>query len=86
MSRDEIETKVEQAFIETMIFEPDDSERGAKVDRSIEYAGDNAWDSIAHMTLAATLEEFFNIMLDTEQIIQMSSFSRVCDIIAEALE
>ena len=37
---------------------------------------DHGWDSIGHMTLMAALEEAFDIMLDTDDIIDFSSFEK----------
>lgn len=34
------------------------------------------WDSIGHMSLIATLEEAFDIMMDTDDIIDFSSFEK----------
>jgi acyl carrier protein len=34
------------------------------------------WDSIGHMQLIATLEESFNILLETEDIIDFSSYKK----------
>jgi len=35
------------------------------------------WDSIAHMALVAALENTYGIMLDTDDIIDMSSISEI---------
>lgn len=35
-----------------------------------------AWDSVGHMGLIAALEEAFGIMLDTDDIIDLSSFEK----------
>lgn len=35
-----------------------------------------AWDSVGHMGLVAALEEAFDIMLETEDIIDLSSFEK----------
>lgn len=43
-----------------------------------EYEG---WDSVAHMTLIAGLEEKFDCMLDMDDIIDMSSFEKSVEII-----
>lgn len=32
------------------------------------------WDSIGHMTLVAAIEDEFGVALDTEQVIDLSSF------------
>ena len=40
------------------------------------------WDSVAHMTLIAALEDAFDIMLDTDDIIDMSSVAKAKEILA----
>lgn len=39
------------------------------------------WDSTAHMALIAELEDVFDIMLDTDDIIDMSSVAKAKEII-----
>ncbi len=39
----------------------------------LQYNSIQEWDSVAHMALIAELEENFDIMLDTDDIIDMSS-------------
>jgi acyl carrier protein len=39
----------------------------------LKYASIPQWDSIAHMSLIAAIEEAFDIMLDTNDIVDMSS-------------
>jgi acyl carrier protein len=39
------------------------------------------WDSVAHMALVAAIEEAFDIMIDTEDVIDMSSFAKAKDIV-----
>ncbi len=39
----------------------------------LEYNSIPQWDSVAHMALIAELEEEFDVMLDTDNIIDMSS-------------
>ena len=41
------------------------------------------WDSVAHMALIAAFEEEYNIMMETEDIIDMSSFFKVKEILAK---
>lgn len=41
------------------------------------------WDSIAHMTLIAEIEDQFDIMLDTDDVLDMSSFSKAKEILAK---
>ena len=35
-----------------------------------------AWDSVGHMTLVAHLEDAFNIMMEMDDIIDLSSFEK----------
>jgi len=41
---------------------------------SISYQSISAWDSIGHMGLIASLEETFDIMMETDDIIDFSSY------------
>jgi acyl carrier protein len=43
------------------------------------------WDSVAHMALIAAIEEGFDIMLDAEDVIDMSSFSKAKEIVKKYL-
>ena len=40
----------------------------------LEYQGIAAWDSVGHMQLIAALEEAFDIMFDTDDIIDLNSY------------
>ena len=41
------------------------------------------WDSIAHMALVAELDDAFDIMLDTDDILDMSSFAKAKEILTK---
>lgn len=41
------------------------------------------WDSIAHMTLIGGLENAFNIMFDTDDILDLSSFNKALEIMTK---
>lgn len=41
------------------------------------------WDSIAHMALVAEIDDQFDIMLDTEDVIDLSSFAEAKRILAK---
>jgi acyl carrier protein len=41
---------------------------------TLEYQSVSVWDSIGHMGLIAALEETFEIMIDTEDIISYASY------------
>lgn len=47
----------------------------------LEYNSITEWDSVAHMTLIAELEAEFEVMFDTDQIIDMSSVAKARDIL-----
>ncbi len=53
-------------------------------DKSIlKYNEIEAWDSVAHMTLIAGLEDAFDCMLDMDDIIDMSSYDMAVKIMAK---
>lgn len=41
------------------------------------------WDSIGHMTIIAGLEDEFDCMLDTDDILDMSSFKKAVEIMGK---
>ncbi len=41
------------------------------------------WDSVAHMQLIAALEDAFDIMIDTDDILDLSSYEKGKEIIAK---
>ena len=43
---------------------------------TLEYQSITEWDSVGHMSLIAALEEAFDIMMDTDDIIDFSSFEK----------
>ena len=43
---------------------------------TIEYQSIEEWDSVGHMGLIAELEDAFDIMLDTDDIIDFSSYEK----------
>jgi acyl carrier protein len=49
----------------------------------LEYNSIKEWDSVAHMALIAALEEAYDIMLETEDVIDMSSVGRAREILAK---
>ena len=51
------------------------------VNEKLEYQGIPQWDSVGHMGLIASLEEAFDIMMDTDDIIDFSSFSKGIEIL-----
>jgi len=45
------------------------------------YQEEKNWDSIGHMSLISTLEDSFDIMMDTADIIDFSSFEKGMEIL-----
>ena len=52
-----------------------------KLNENIKYNEIEEWDSIGHMTLVAALEEEYKITLETDDIIDFSSFKKGMEIL-----
>ena len=48
---------------------------------SLEYQSVQLWDSVGHMGLMALLEDSFDIMLDTDDIIDFASYAKGMEIL-----
>ncbi|MET9337279.1 MULTISPECIES: acyl carrier protein [unclassified Nonomuraea] len=48
---------------------------GTDVD-ALEYRGVPQWDSLGHMALVAAMEDEFDIVIDTDDMLDMSSFGK----------
>ena len=62
--------KYQDIFIKSL------SINGKKFDENIKYNEIPEWDSIGHMTLISGLEEEFNISMETDDIVDFSSFKK----------
>lgn len=49
----------------------------------LQYQGIEQWDSVGHMTLVAAIEDEFGIEMDTDDIIDMSSFEKAKEIVTK---
>ena len=47
------------------------------------YQSVELWDSVGHMSLVAALEDEFEIMIDTDDIIDLSSYEKGKEILAK---
>lgn len=47
----------------------------------LNYQGVELWDSVGHMSLTAALEDAFDIMLETDDIIDLSSYEKGIEIL-----
>lgn len=68
--------KYEQAFCEALELTKDQL-------NGLEYQQTANWDSVGHMGLIAAIEDAFDIMMDTDDIIDLSSFEKGKEILAK---
>lgn len=61
--------KYVNAFVEALEIKEDQVE-------GLQYQGIAAWDSVGHMSLVAAIEDAFDIMMDTDDIIDFSSYEK----------
>lgn len=47
----------------------------------LQYATIPEWDSVGHMSLVAEIEARFDVMLDTEEILALSTFAKAREIL-----
>ncbi len=69
--------QLKQAFVETLGLD------AATDPDLIVYGQTPGWDSVAHMGLVADIEQRFDIMLDTQDLIDMSSFAKARQILGK---
>ena len=50
------------------------------VKEGLEYQSIPEWDSVGHMGLVASIEDAFDIMMDTDDIIDLSSYEKGIEI------
>ena len=67
--------KYAQAFAESLEVDLDKVE-------GLKYQGHENWDSVGHMSLIATIEDTFDIMMDTDDIIDFSSYEKGMEILS----
>lgn len=69
--------KYDKAFME--VFELSKENLNEK----LVYQSIQLWDSVGHMSLIAALEDTFNIMMEMDDIIDLSSYEKGKEILAE---
>ncbi|MBW7475057.1 acyl carrier protein [Paenibacillus oenotherae] len=72
-----MENKLRKIFAETLNISEE------QVTDGLEYNSIPEWDSISHMALIATLDDEFNIMMETEDVIDLSSFAKAKEILSK---
>ena len=71
------EEKYKKIFIESL------SMKESEFNKDIKYNEIPEWDSIGHMTLISGLEEGFGISMDTDDIIEFSSFQKGIELLTK---
>lgn len=71
--------KYNQAFMETLEITEAQLE-------GLKYQDIDEWDSVGHMSLIAAIEEAFDIMMDTDDIIDLSSYEKGKEILTSNYE
>jgi len=67
--------ELESCFVETFALE-------AGTDpRSLQFQAIPEWDSVGHMQLIAAIETAFDVMLETQEVLDMSSFDKAVEIL-----
>ena len=69
--------KYQDIFIKSLSME------AKKFNDKIKYNEIPEWDSIGHMTLMSGLEESFNIAIDTDDIVDFSSYKKGMEILTK---
>ena len=69
--------KYDQVFIDSFSITPD------QLNDKLVYQSVQQWDSIGHMGMVAALEEAFDIMMETDDIIDFGSYAKGIEILAK---
>jgi acyl carrier protein len=80
-----MESELMESKLKTIFAESLDIDQSIVTD-NLRYAEIPQWDSVAHMALMAYIEVGFDIMIDTEDVIDMSSFEKAKQIVTKYLD
>lgn len=69
--------KLQQIFAESLEID------ASQVVDELTYNEVPEWDSVAHMALVAEIEDQFDIMLDTDDVLDLSSFAKAKEILTK---
>lgn len=69
--------KYTNVFVETFSVSAEEAQ-------SLKYQEIEEWDSVGHMGLISAIEDAFDIMMDTDDIIDFNSFEKGKEILAKA--
>jgi acyl carrier protein len=70
-------SKLKQSFEEALTIEQ------SIINDDLAYQSIEQWDSISHMVLISQLEDDFGISIDTDDVINLSSFGKAKEILAK---
>ena len=68
--------KYQQAFVEAFGVEKE-------AVCELKYQGISEWDSVGHMTLITMIEDAFDIMMETDDIINLNSYDKGLELLAK---
>lgn len=68
--------KYNKTFVETLEVSEDQLP-------GLKYQSVELWDSVGHMTLMAAIEDAFDIMMETDDIVDFSSYEKGKDILSK---
>lgn len=71
------EEKLKQVFIEALGI------NASQVTEELAYNSIPEWDSVAHMALIAEIDDVFDTMLDTDDVLDMSTFAKAKEILVK---
>jgi acyl carrier protein len=74
---DNLKEKLKSAFVQALGIEEN------IVKDSLAYQSIPQWDSITHMILISEIESAFDISLETDDVIDMSSFAKASEIVGK---
>ena len=69
--------KYEKVFMDSFFVDEN------KLNEDLVYESVSQWDSVGHMGMIAELEETFDILLETDDIIDFSSYTKGIEILAK---
>ena len=77
MTQDHNDDRIVSAFSKVLGMSAD------QITDDLRYASIPQWDSIAHMSVIAALEETFGVMIDMDDVIDMNSVGKAREILAK---
>ena len=55
----------------------------SEVDETLKYGCTRGWDSVAHVALVASLDSTFNVLLDVDDVLDLSSYEKAREILSK---